>query len=99
MAEFDLNLQSLLRFKLLSLLAAVTELEFAALRDELRVSDSVLSKQVSALAGIDYVRSRKGVHAGRRTTWISLTRTGRRALTEHITALRDTITRVDPHLR
>jgi hypothetical protein len=34
------------------------------------------------------VRSRKGVRAGRRTTWIGLTSAGRKALREHVAALR-----------
>ena len=64
------------RLMLLSMLSAVSEAEFATVRDQLDVSDSVLSKHVSALAAADYVASRKGVHRGRRTTWIGLTRDG-----------------------
>jgi DNA-binding MarR family transcriptional regulator len=55
----------------------------------------VLSKHVSALADAGYVRSRKGVQAGRRTTWIGLTSVGREALREHVAALRQLIDRVD----
>ena len=56
---------------------------------------SVLSKHVSALADAGYVRSRKGVRAGRRTTWIALTSAGRKALREHVAALRQLIDVVD----
>ena len=77
------------------MLTAVSEVEFATLRDHLEVSDSVLSKHVTALNGVGYVRSRKGVHQGRRTTWISLTPTGRRALKAHVAALRDIIAVVE----
>jgi DNA-binding MarR family transcriptional regulator len=76
-------------------LSAVSEAEFATLRAILEVSDSVLSKHVSALADAGYVRSRKGVRAGRRTTWIGLTDVGRRALREHVAALRQLIDMVD----
>ena len=79
----------------MTLLTAVSEAEFATVRDHLEVSDSVLSKHVSALAAVDYVSSRKGVHQGRRTTWLRLTRTGRRALAAHVAALRALIAGVD----
>jgi DNA-binding MarR family transcriptional regulator len=79
----------------MTMLTAVSEAEFATLRDALEVSDSVLSKHVSALAAAGYVSSRKGVHAGRRTTWISLTGPGRKALTAHVAALRALIDGLD----
>jgi DNA-binding MarR family transcriptional regulator len=91
MAELDGLLQPPARLKLMSLLTAVSEAEFSTLRESLGVSDSVLSKHVSALAAVGYVRSRKGVQAGRRTTWISLTPPGRAALTAHVAALRELI--------
>jgi DNA-binding MarR family transcriptional regulator len=73
------------------MLTAVTEAEFATVRDRLAVSDSVLSKHLAALADLGYVRSRKGVHHGRRTTWVALTPSGRRALAAHVAALRELI--------
>ena len=79
----------------MTMLTAVSEVEFSTLRDGLDVSDSVLSKQVAALSGAGYLRSRKGVHRGRRTTWISLTAQGRRSLSSHIAALREIIAGVD----
>ncbi len=91
MPDLDGLLQAPARLKLATLLTAVSEAEFSTLRDSLDVSDSVLSKHVSALANAGYVRSRKGVHAGRRTTWISLTSRGRAALTDHVAALRELI--------
>ena len=39
-------------------------------------------------AGVGYVASRKGVRAGRRTTWVRLTSAGRTALDGHVAALR-----------
>lgn len=83
------------RLQLLTTLAAVSEAEFATLRAALEVSDSVLSKHVSALAAAGYVGSRKGVRAGRRTTWVNLTGPGRRALRAHVAALRQLIERID----
>ena len=76
-------------------LTAVSEVEFAVLRERLGVSDSVLSKHVAALEAVDYLRRRKGIHRGRRTTWIALTSRGRRVLGEHVAALREIIDGVD----
>ena len=76
------------RLKAMTMLTAVSEAEFATVRDALDVSDSVLSKHVSALEDAGYVRRRKGSHRGRRTTWLALTAEGRAALTAHVAALR-----------
>jgi len=95
MGELDPDLQHPARLRLLTLLNAVSEAEFATLRDRLEVSDSVLSKHLSALSALGYLRVRKGVHDGRRTTWIALTRGGRSALGEHVAALRQLIAGVD----
>jgi DNA-binding MarR family transcriptional regulator len=93
--DLDPILQAPARLKLMTMLTAVSEAEFVTLREHLAVSDSVLSKHVSALAAEGYVRSRKGVHAGRRTTWISLTPSGRGALKAHVAALRELIADVE----
>ena len=95
MAEIDPLIHPPHRLQLMTMLTAVSDAEFVTLRDALGVSDSVLSKHVSALAGEGYVASRKGVVNGRRTTWVSLTRSGRHALREHVAALRALIDAVD----
>lgn len=87
MAELDPHVIAPARLKLLVTLMAVSEIEFGTVRDSLEVSDSVLSKHLASLEDVDYVKRRKGVHRGRRTTWISLTPGGRRALDAHIEAL------------
>jgi DNA-binding MarR family transcriptional regulator len=91
MAELDPLIHAPARLRVVTTLSAVSEAEFATLRTALEVSDSVLSKHISALADAGYVRSRKGVQAGRRTTWIELTSAGRKALREHVAALRQLI--------
>ncbi len=91
MAELDPLIHAPARLQVVTTLSAVSEAEFATLRAALDVSDSVLSKHISALVDAGYVRSRKGVRAGRRTTWIALTSTGRKALHEHVAALRQLI--------
>jgi DNA-binding MarR family transcriptional regulator len=95
MTELDPHLVAPARLKLLTALTAVSEAEFSTVRDNLQVSDSVLSKHLAALEDVDYVKRRKGVHRGRRTTWISLTPHGRRALSAHVNALRALISSVD----
>ena len=88
MAELDPHVVAPARLKLLTMLTAVSEAEFSTVRDALEVSDSVLSKHLSALEEADYVKRRKGLHRGRRTTWVALTPTGRNALSAHVGALR-----------
>ncbi len=95
MAELDEHLVAPVRLKLVTTLSAVDEAEFATVRHALDVSDSVLSKHLGALEATRYVRRRKGVHRGRRTTWITLTSHGRKALHAHVGALRALIDQVD----
>ncbi len=95
MPELDPLIHPPARLQVVTTLAAVSEAEFATLRSALAVSDSVLSKHIATLVDAGYVRSRKGVRAGRRTTWVALTSTGRQALREHVAALRQLIDVVD----
>jgi DNA-binding MarR family transcriptional regulator len=94
MADLDENLVAPARLKVLTTLTAVSQAEFRTVADALQVSDSVLSKHLAALEDVGYVKRRKGVHRGRRTTWISLTPRGRDALGEHVAALRALISGV-----
>jgi DNA-binding MarR family transcriptional regulator len=95
MDELDAHLVPPARLKLMTLLSGASEIEFATLRDALAASDSVLSKHLGALEDAGYVRRRKGVHQGRRTTWVSLTGHGRRALGGHVAALRAMIAGIE----
>jgi DNA-binding MarR family transcriptional regulator len=95
MAELDDHVVAPVRLKLVTTLTAVSEAEFSTIRKSLGVSDSVLSKHLAALESVGYIKRRKGVHRGRRTTWISLTPRGRRALSVHVAALRALIDGVE----
>lgn len=75
------------RFSLTAALAATDETEFAVLRDHLQVSDSVLSRQASALETSGIVRIRKGYIGKRPRTWLSLTKAGRDIWAQHLAAL------------
>lgn len=77
------------RLSIMTTLSGVDDAEFGALRDAVEVSDSVLSRQISTLEVAGYVKVKKG-HVGKRPrTWLSLTSTGRRALAQHLAALRE----------
>lgn len=89
-ARFDLDevIHAPVRFSIVAALAKVDEAEFAAVRDAVQVSDSVLSKQVTILEGAGYVGVKKGYVGKRPRTWLSLTRVGRAAFESHLAALR-----------
>ncbi|ARP71073.1 MarR family transcriptional regulator [Streptomyces pluripotens] len=77
------------RLALTAYLSACGEAEFGVLRDYCGVSDSTLSKTLSALEKTGHVRVRKG-HLGKRPrTWASLTISGHRALAGHLAALEE----------
>ncbi|WP_312718283.1 transcriptional regulator [Mobilicoccus sp.] len=77
------------RFSIVAALAKVDQAEFKAVRDAIEVSDSVLSKQASALEAAGYVRIKKGYVGKRPRTWLSLTPQGRAAFEAHLAALRE----------
>lgn len=76
------------RFSLVAALNATEEAEFASIRDILQVSDSVLSRQASALEELGIVKIKKGYVGKRPRTWLSLTPQGRQQWQEHLEALR-----------
>lgn len=84
----DMVLHPPSRLQIAALLAKVSEMEFAKLRELTKVSDSVLSKHLAALSDAGYVRLRKAAEGGRQRTWASLTAAGKRALKRHVAALR-----------
>lgn len=79
------------RLQIAALLARVEDAEFATIRDIVEVSDSVLSKHLSALGEAGYVRLRKASLDGRQRTWAALTRDGRQAFAAHMAALHELV--------
>jgi DNA-binding MarR family transcriptional regulator len=77
------------RFSIVALLAAAERAEFGFVRDHVEVSDSVLSKQMSALEEAGYVKVHKGYVENRPRTWLSLTKQGRQKFARHLAALRE----------
>jgi DNA-binding MarR family transcriptional regulator len=86
--RFDPVVHAAPRLQVCGLLAAVDTMEFAAVRDTVGVSDSVLSKHVKQLEEAGYVRIGKATIASRQRTSLSLTRAGRAAFAAHVAELR-----------
>lgn len=87
--QLDEAIHAPVRFSIVAALATVDESDFATLRDAIEVSDSVLSKQCTALEAVGYVKVRKGYVGKRPRTWLSLTGRGRTAYARHLVALRE----------
>lgn len=89
MAGLDLDpvIHAPVRLQICALLSATDEAEFALLREETGVSDSVLSKHIRQLEEAGFVRVRKATLASRQRTWLSLTKEGVRAFSAHVRAL------------
>jgi len=86
--RFDAVIHPPPRLQICGLLAVVDTMEFAAVRDEVGVSDSVLSKHVKQLEEAGYVKVRKATIASRVRTSLSLTAAGRAAFDAHVAELR-----------
>lgn len=76
------------RLAAMAILANAASVSFRFLRDYLEISDSDLSKHMSALETAGYVRSTKSGRGPGATTTYRLTRQGRRAYTAYRDALR-----------
>ena len=85
---FDRVIHPSPRLQICGLLAAVDDMEFGTVRDDVGVSDSVLSKHVKQLEEAGYVKVHKATRASRMRTSLSLTKDGRRAFDAHVAELR-----------
>lgn len=93
-ARFDELIHAPVRLSIVSLLAPARGVEFRFLRDQLELSDSVLSKHISALETAGYVSVRKeNLGRGRRKTWVDLTEDGLVAFNGHVAALDEIVAR------
>ena len=90
--KFDEEIHAPVRLRICGMLAAVTSMDFATIRDTLGLADSVVSKHLARLEGTGYVFIEKIADIGRPRTWISLTRKGRTAFESHIAALQEIAT-------
>ncbi len=77
------------RLAICAILSAAGAVEFGAIRDELGVADSVISKHLKVLLEAGYVatETRPDATSRRPRNWVSLTPAGRAAFTVYATAL------------
>lgn len=92
-ARFDELIHAPTRLAIVSLLAAAQWADFKYIRDELGLSDSALSKQLSILESAGYVDIRKGFVGKRPRTSASLSTAGRQAFEQHAAALQQIMAR------
>ena len=85
--RFDELIHPSTRLSLVALLAAADWVDFAFLRDQLSLSDSALSKQLSTLDEAGYVAIDRPVANHRRRVRARLTPEGRTAFDGHVAAL------------
>ena len=93
--RFDPVIHGQPRLQICAFLAPIEEAEFQVLRDELAVSDSVLSKHIKQLEEVGYVKQRKNAVNGRQRTWTYLTEKGRRAFEGHVEELNRLVNAAD----
>jgi len=77
-----------IRFSLVASLDKAEKLSFSEVRDIIEVSDSVMSKQVSALEQVNILLVQKIFVGKYPKTMLSLTKEGRSAWQEHLAALK-----------
>jgi DNA-binding transcriptional ArsR family regulator len=92
-AKFDELIHAPTRLGIVSLLAAAEWADFKFIRDELGLSDSALSKQLTALEAAGYVEIRKSFVGKRPRTSARLSKSGRTAFAMHVEALQQIIDR------
>ncbi len=94
-ARFDELIHPSTRLSIVSLLAAADWADFAFLRDQLSLSDSALSKQLSTLEAAGYVDIDRPVKDRRRRVRARLTPLGATAFKGHVAALREIVATAD----
>jgi DNA-binding MarR family transcriptional regulator len=86
-AAFDELIHAPLRLHICAMLAPVQSSPFSDVRDSLEISDSVLSKHLSALAEAGYVEVSRVRANSRSRRRVTLTKLGHTALRAHLAAL------------
>ncbi len=89
--RFDELIHPATRLSIVALLAAADWADFAFVRDQLGLSDSALSKQLSTLEEAGYVTMERPLSEKRRRVRARLTAVGRERFTAHVAALQGII--------
>jgi len=87
-SNFDTTIHAPNRLQICALLSPLEEVEFRVIRDEIGVSDSVLSKHIKQLEDAGYVKQKKSKVNGRERRWFYLTTDGRKAFELHVEELK-----------
>jgi DNA-binding MarR family transcriptional regulator len=95
-ARFDELIHPATRLSIVALLAAADWADFAFVRDELGLSDSALSKQLSTLEEAGYVTIERPLTDRRRRVRARLTPVGRERFDGHVAALQGIIAGAAP---
>jgi DNA-binding MarR family transcriptional regulator len=90
-ARFDELIHPATRLSIVALLAAADWADFAFVRDQLDLSDSALSKQLSTLEDAGYIAIERPLSEHRRRVRARLTPLGRKRYAGHVAALREII--------
>lgn len=88
MSELDPLIHAPKRLRIMAILSAFDHVTFALLQERLELAAPDLSKQLSALQQAGYVRTSKTGRGPGSQTWVAMTRAGRRAYDQHVSALR-----------
>ncbi len=94
MPQIDEIIHQPVRLKIMAALLASgadAEVEFTFLRGRLGCTDGNLGSHLDKLTSARYVCARKAFVGRKPVTYLSATRTGRRAFEDHVTALQDII--------
>jgi DNA-binding transcriptional ArsR family regulator len=98
-SRFDELIHAPTRLAIVSLLAAVEWADFKFIRDEVGLSDSALSKQLTTLEEAGYVEIRKAFVGKRPRTSARLSKAGRAAFDLHVAALQEIVSRSGASIR
>lgn len=92
--QLDDTVHQRVRLGILAVLAEADRADFSFIKETLDLTDGNLSRHLRVLEDAGYVTIEKGYEDRRPRTWVNATRRGRRALTEHLTALQQLIDQV-----
>jgi DNA-binding MarR family transcriptional regulator len=87
-SKFDPIIHAPNRLKICALLSPLDQVEFRVIREELGVSDSVLSKHIKQLEDVGYIKQKKSKVNGRARRWFHLTDKGRSSFELHVEELK-----------
>lgn len=88
LADLDVLLSAPKRLGIMAMLEAAKRVEFGFIQEQLGLTPSDLSKQMSALCEQGYATAKKDGRGPGSTTWFAITPAGRRAYGGHVEALR-----------